>query len=101
MKKVLLVLCLLLTSAAFGQVFGSYISSEPQVYHAPEHPAHASYAPLAEEHGIVGGGNASFAHGDRPPSDFPQMAATPLGDTARELKKQHARVRKARVVWEN
>lgn len=102
MKKILLMIaCLLLTSAAFGQYVVNHIDSQPQVYHAPEHPQHAAYAPIAEEHGIVGGGGVSFAQGERPVSDFPQMAAPPLGDAARELKKQHARLKKARFVWEN
>jgi hypothetical protein len=29
------------------------------------------------------------------------MAAVPLGDTARELRKQHTKVKKAHIVWEN
>lgn len=101
MKKILLIVCLLSTSAAFGQYAVNHLDSQPQVYHAAEHPLHAAYAPIAEEHGIVGGGGVSFAQGERPVSDFPQMAAQPLGDAARELKKQHARLKKARFVWEN
>lgn len=101
MKRILLVLCLLSASAAFGQYGGNYLNNQAQPYHAPEHPAHASYATLAGEQALVGGGSATFAQGDRPPSDFPQAEAAPLGDAARELKKQHAQVRKARVVWEN
>lgn len=101
MKKILLVLCLLSTSTAFGQYFVNHLDSQPQVYQAPDHPAHASYAPIAQERGIVGGGGTTYAQGDRPASDFPQAAAVPLGDTARELEKQHALVKKARVVWEN
>jgi hypothetical protein len=101
MKKILLIVCLLSTSAAFGQYFANHIDNQPQVYHAPDHPLHASYAPIADGRGIVGGGGVSFAQGERPVSDFPQMAALPLGDAARELKKQHAQLKKARFVWEN
>lgn len=101
MKRLLLVLCLFSTSAAFGQYWASHLDSQPQVYRAPDHPAHASYATIRDEQGIVGGGGAIFAQGERPAWDFPQAAPVPLGDRARELKKQHAMVKKARVVWEN
>jgi hypothetical protein len=102
MKKILLmIVCLLLTSAAFGQYGASHFDSQPQVYHAPDHPLHAFYTALGQGQGIVGGGSVNFAQGDRPVSDFPQAAVLPLGDAARELKKQHAQVKKARFVWEN
>ena len=31
----------------------------------------------------------------------PERREIPLGDAARELKKEHANVKKARKVWEN
>jgi hypothetical protein len=101
MKSIFLMVCLLSASAAFSQNYVGYLNSEPQVYHAPDHPAHASYAPIAQETSIVGGGAVSIATGEKPASDFPQKVAMPLGDAARELKKQHAQVKKARKVWEN
>jgi hypothetical protein len=101
MKNILFVLLLLSASAAFGQYGARSIDSQPQIYHPPEHQATASYSRLAGERSIVGGGNTAYAQGDRPFSDFPQMASVPLGDMARELKKQHARVKKARIIWEN
>ena len=102
MKKILLMIsCLLLTSAAFGQYGASRLDSQPQIYHAPDHPLHAAYSALAQEHGLVGGGSINFAQGERPVSDFPQAAVLPLGDAARELKKQHALLKKSRFVWEN
>ena len=93
--------CLLSASAAFGQNYVGYLNSEPQVYHAPDHPAHASYAPIAQETFVGGGGSISIATGEKPASDFPQAAPMPLGDAAREIKKQHAQLKKARKVWEN
>lgn len=101
MKTMFLMVFLLLASAAFGQSYVGYLNSEPQVYHAPDHPAHASYAAIAQETNIAGGGSVSIATGEKPASDFPQAIAMPLGDAARELKKQHAQVKKARKVWEN
>ncbi len=100
MKITLLVLCLLLTTAAFGQ-YGGYLSSQPNIYHAPDHPAHASYAEIPTGQSVVGGGGYTLAQGDRPASDFPQQAQISLGEAARELRKQHEQVKKARFVWTN
>jgi len=101
MKKILLVLALLSTAAAFGQYSGGYISSEPHPYSPPSHPAHASYAPIAQEQSLIANTSYISVQGDRPPSDFPQPPQRPLGDIARELKTQHDQVKKARIVWEN
>ncbi len=101
MKKTLFALCLLCTTAAFGQYIGATISSQPQVYEAPSHPAHASYEPIAQETSVIGGNTFSYAQGERPASDFPQPPAVSLGAAARELKKQHTQVKKAHFVWEN
>jgi len=101
MKTILLVLGLLLTTAAFGQYNGGYISAEPHFFEPPSHPAHASYTAIAQETSILANTGYPSAQGDRPPSDFPQPPQKSLGEIARELKKQHAEVKKARVVWEN
>jgi len=100
MKITLLVFCLCLTTAAFGQ-YGSYITSQSQPYHAPDHPAHASYAELGTGQSVLGGSGYTMAQGDRPASDFPQLAQISLGDAARELRKQHKQAKKARVIWTN
>ncbi|MFZ3341374.1 MAG: hypothetical protein WA609_03220 [Terriglobales bacterium] len=102
MKKTLLILSLFMTTAAFAQyVGGGYISAQPQIYHAPEHPAHAGFAPMAAAQNIYPGTSYTFAEGDRPASDFPQAASPSLGDIARELKKEHALVKKSPIVWVN
>ncbi|HVM93858.1 MAG TPA: hypothetical protein VMT67_13640 [Terriglobales bacterium] len=104
MKKTLFVLSIfVLTTAAFAQYGGvaGYISSEPQVFHAPEHTQHAGFAPLRSETSIYPGTSYTSAQGDRPPSDFPQAASASLGDIARELKKQHEQVKKSTTVWIN
>ncbi|HTR23880.1 MAG TPA: hypothetical protein VMI10_07835 [Terriglobales bacterium] len=104
MKKTLLVLSILvLTTAAFAQYGGAtgYRPSEPQVFHAPEHPQFAGYATMRAETNIYPGASYISAQGDRPASDFPQAASASLGDIARELKKQHDQVKKSAVVWIN
>jgi hypothetical protein len=105
MKKTLFLLCLLSTTAAFAQVSGS-ISSEPHVYEFAGHPGQASYAPMAHERNILANASFSFAQGDRPALDFPHPAVTAeeavsLGTVARELRQEHAQVKKSRVVWVN
>jgi hypothetical protein len=105
MKKTLVVLSFfvfVLTTAAFAQYGGGgYISAEPQPYHAPDHPAHASFAPIRSEMSIYPGTSYLSAQGDRPASDFPQAASPSLGDMARELKKEHALLKKSTTVWVN
>jgi hypothetical protein len=107
MKKTLLVLSLFIlslfmTTAAFAQnVGGGYISAQPQIYHAPDHPEHAAFAPMATEQNVYPGNSYTFGEGDRPASDFPHAASPSLGDIARELKKEHALVRKSDTVWVN
>jgi len=101
MKMTLLVFCLLFATAAFGQGYGTYISAEPQIYNPPNHPEHAAYAPISTGQTVVGGAGYTIAQGDRPASDFPQQAQLSLGDVARELRKEHEKVKKSRIVWTN
>jgi hypothetical protein len=92
MKTTFLVLCLLLATAAFGQ------------YQPPSHPEHASVHALAAEHYVGSGRASTSAQGERPAWDLPQAhvaPAPPLGDTARILRKEHAKLKKARCVFEN
>jgi len=99
MKTAFLVLCLLLTTAAFGQYVG--VSSQPQPYQAPSHPEHAAIHDLATEQYVLSGSNYSSAQGERPVWDLPQAPVQSLGETARILRKEHAKVKKARTVFEN
>ena len=102
-KTTLLVLCLFSSAAAFAQFYTGAGSrdSQPVIYESPSHPQHADYAPMMQEHSVLSGSYAS-AQGERRASDFPQPAGgLSLGDYARELKKQHDQVKRARVVWIN
>ncbi len=104
MKKTLFLLCLLClvsSTAAFAQLGAGYISNQPQIYELPSHPAHASFTPMSQEQNILGGTNYFSAQGEKPLSEFPQPPAVPLGTIARELRQQHAEVKKSRVVWVN
>ncbi|MGA3088693.1 MAG: hypothetical protein ABSD75_08780 [Terriglobales bacterium] len=102
MKKILFVLCLFSATAVFAQYYGtSTVSSQPQPYHPPDHPAHAAYAPMLQERSVIAATSYASAQGDRPASDFPQPESTSLGTYAREIKKQHSEAKKSRVVWVN
>jgi hypothetical protein len=103
MKTILFVLCLLFATAAFAQNYNSFNTLNPQVQ-TPQfqsHEAHASYAPMSPEHSILSSSSYASAQGERPASDFPQAEAVSLGAFAREFRKQHAQVKKSRVVWVN
>lgn len=100
MKNLSLVLLVLVTTAAFGQ-YASTISSTPNPYHPPSNPAHASTHALAAEHSVLSGQSYSSAQGEKPMWEFPQTPAVPLGDVARTLKVEHAKLKKARVRFEN
>ena len=103
MKPALFVLCLLSTSAAFAQYLGgvSSISNEPQIYQFASHEAHASYAPMAQGQNILAATSYSSAQGERRASDFPQPESVSLGLVARELRQQHAQLKKSPIVWVN
>ena len=100
MKTTILAFCVLLTTAAFGQ-YGYGYRGSPGLAPLPDHPAHASYAPIAPETTVLAGAGYTMAQGERPVSDFPQMPQMSLGDAARELRKQHEHVKKARIIWTN
>jgi hypothetical protein len=59
---------------------------------------------MAREQNNLGSSSFSFAQGERPASDFPHQAAAAavsLGAVARELRQQHAQLKKSRVLWVN
>jgi hypothetical protein len=101
MKSAFLVLCLFLTTTAFGQYVGVSVSSEPQPYRPPSHPQHATAQPLAAEQYVLGGTTYTSAQGEKPTWELPQAPTQSLGEIARTLRKEHAKLKKARVVFEN
>ena len=102
MKTIFLILCFL-TTAAFGQYGGGASrGNQAQPYQPPSHPRQATVHALAAEHYVLGGRTYTSAQGERPAWDLPQASAAPsLGETARILRKEHAKLKKARCVFEN
>jgi hypothetical protein len=103
-KTALFVLCLLGTTAAFGQYTAGFsvMSNQPQIFESPSHPEHASERPMAQTHSLLERSGYAYAQGERPLWEVaPEIHVTPLGDVARALRKQHSTAEKATIVWEN
>ncbi|MGB8012654.1 MAG: hypothetical protein WCF68_13645 [Terriglobales bacterium] len=102
MKKIVFVLCLLSATGAFAQIIaGNTLNNQPQSYSFQSHPGHASYAPMSQETSILAATSYTSGQGERRASDFPHPEDVSLGVIARELRKEHAQLKKSRVVWIN
>ena len=101
MKKMLFTLCLLCAPHAFGQAVG-VANYEPQPLVIATHEQRASQQDMGSEKSLLINSYNAHEHGTRPLYELaPVKTETPLGDTARMLKKQHAGSKKADIVWEN
>ena len=105
MRTLLFVLCMciLAATAAFGQS-ASVISSQASPMYIPEHPEHAAQHSMAGEQSILETNCNLSAHGERPLWEFAiSRVERPLGDIARELRKQRdfTATKKAVSVMEN
>ncbi len=105
MKTAFLALCLLGATAAFGQHAAGGVSSQSHSYQSPSHPQHAAPHALAAEHYLLGGSNYSSVRGDTRTWDLAQeptqSSTRSLGETARMLKTEHTKLKRARIVFEN
>lgn len=101
MKTLCFTLCLLLTTAAFGQVGYASVDNQPQVREIPSHPLHAAPQPMAPELSLLTRSAYVSVQGEKPLWEVARIADTmPLGDVARLLRKQHATAKKAIIVFE-
>jgi len=102
MKTLFFALCLLAATGAFGQTT-SVIPSQAYPITIPDHPEHASQHAMAGEQYILENSCNPSAHGERPLWEVapPPRVVTPLGDVARDLRRQRADAKKARLVFEN
>ena len=98
MKTTLFALCLLCATAALGQ---SYPTMTPLQF--GDHSYHASAQSLATPTDILGGSSVVIGHGEVPLADIPmpKIHETPLGDVAREVRKERLTAKKAQKVWES
>ena len=66
------------------------------------HPQHASEKSIALEQSLLSNSTYSYARGERPLWEVASVVkATPLGDTARDLTKEHLAAKKASKVFES
>jgi hypothetical protein len=101
MKTAFAVFCFLCATVAFGQA-GSYISSSASPTVIADHPLRASVHDMASDTPLVGGSAVVTAHGERPMWDFGPISEgeKPLGDIARDYRKQRLNRKKAERVLE-
>jgi len=68
-----------------------------------DHPLHAEQHDMAPEQTLFAANSPYiFAQGEQPLWQFPtDKRVTPLGDVAREFRKEHEAARKAEVIWVN
>jgi hypothetical protein len=102
MKTLLFTLCLVLTTAAFGQAGGHLsVSNQPVPIQIPSHPLHAAHQPMAQELSLLTGSAYVTVQGEKPLWEVARILdGMPLGDVARLLRKQHATAKKATIVFE-
>lgn len=104
MKTFLLpfVVCVACAVGAAGQVRGASISAEPQIVTVPDHPSYAYRGSMGTQHDLMGHYGVTSVHGEGALWEFmPEPVVTPLGDSAREIRKEHEKAKKAVVVWRN
>ena len=99
MKMTILLFCLLCATAAFGQYYSVGTAPIQSTYNPPSHPNHAFSQPMSVEQNLLGVNSLTSAQGEMPLWEAPAMSReVPLGDVARELRKQHAVAKKARLT---
>lgn len=97
----ILVFLALFSAVSFGQVAAVGVSAQPQIVEFASHTQHAEPHALADETPIVGGGSYSYAQGEQPLWQFgPVSEPKPLGDVAREFRKQKVVAKRAEIVFE-
>ena len=99
-------MCVFCAAGAFGQVNMSSANSAPvEGFQMPDHPQFASRLGMGLERDLLEGSQIISAMGEMPLWEamelMPAPYVTPLGDSAREIRKEHALAAKAVIVWNN
>lgn len=101
MKTTIFAFCFLCATAAFGQTASS-LSSQVQPAQFQEHPLRATERPMAQETSLLSHSPYTYEKGEVPLADLGSpIYYTPLGDLARDAKKEHTAVRKATKIFED
>lgn len=100
MKTTLFALCFFAATAALGQT-ASVLYATPQPLHMTEHDEHASQHAMAQETNLFGDSPYSYAHGEVPLAELGSpIFSTPLGDIARDARREHSAAPKAVRILE-
>jgi hypothetical protein len=107
MKSLLIVslaMCIFCAVGAAGQING-VMNAQPQMFEMPSHPQLALQQGMGQAHDIMERSVSVWGQGEKPlweaMQEAPPAPVTPLGDAARTLRKEHAAVKKAVIVWSN
>ncbi len=104
MKTALLVLCFFAATTAFGQstVGAARLNNEPVMVAFSSHDIHASQHEMGSAQNLLEQSSYTHARGERPLWEAASPSqVTPLGDSARMLKKAHESAKKADIIWAN
>lgn len=104
MKTIFCAMCLLFATAAFAQNRASVgVDAQPQITEFASHVQKAVPKAMAREESLLEKNDTVYAKGERPLWEVAQQQpyATPLGDIARNLKKEHDTAKKSDTIWEN
>jgi len=101
-----LALCVFCAVGAFGQVnMGSVNSAPVEGFQMPDHTQFASRLGMGLQRDLLEGSQSISTKGEMPLWEamemMPARYVTPLGDSAREIRKEHAMAPKAVMVWNN
>ena len=103
MKIAIFVLFFLCLSAAAFSQNAPVLTNLPQPFQMQDHPLHASEHAMAKETSLLSSASPyTYAQGEVPLAELGSpIYHVPLGDLAREARKEHANVRKAAKISEN
>jgi hypothetical protein len=100
--SLLFVVCICGVASAQSVVGHGALNPQPQMITMPDYAEHASQVGLGREQSLFERAGSASARGERPLWEVvPPSVETPLGDTARELRKEHASAKKAVRIWTN
>jgi hypothetical protein len=103
MKSILFAILLASSTGAMAQAYGNVLSNQVQMFTVPDNPQHAHNHTMAQEQNLRGDESPyTYAKGELPLSDFAKTSGVlSLGETARNVRKQHAMARRATIVMSN
>jgi len=104
MKTTLFVICFFAATAAFGQSASSValLNAEPAMVAFNSHGGHASQHEMGSAQNLLEQSSYTHARGERPLWEVASPSqVTPLGDSARTVKKAHESAKRADIVWNN